>query len=368
MPTPNPFSKPQEAAPLIKALVYGPSGIGKTWLALTFPGPIAVIDTEAGTAHYAGRTGLSPFEVISTKSYVEAKRAVDWLASGDHPYRTVVVDPVSVLYEVLQDTAITRRASQRGIGVLEADLEMLDWGRIKRQWKTLMTALVNLPLHVVCIARQKDETEKRGSEMVKVGVKFDAEKNTDYWFDVVLRMGKAREGDESSDGAIRAVIVEKDRTPAALTLGAVITDPSFDRLFGEYARTGKGTAQRLVADDMTVASADAEEETQTTGRPTPAQVAALEEAIAAAGQDAAAILAQQQARHPEWKSWSDVSATQVAALTERARKAAAKAAPDEPVPPPASGEGGSNVPGSPSPDPADAPPIEAESESMALVA
>ncbi len=373
MPTPNPFSAPKEQAPLIKVLAYGPSGIGKTWFALAFPGPIAVIDTEMGTAHYGSREGLSRFDVISTKSYLEAKKAVDWLASGDHQYKTVVVDPITVLYEVLQEAASVRRASKSGVSLLDTDLQMLDWARIKSQWKALMTSLTNLPVHVVAIARQKDLMEKRGDEMVKVGVKFDAEKSADYAFDVVLRFGLAKPGtgDASADGVTRAALVEKDRTPNALPLGSAYTNPTFETLFGEYVRTSKGTAVRVVPDESAAAARDAGESLATADKPTPAQVVALVEALEAAGQDPEVIKAQVAGKG---QPWSALTVRQVTSLTERAIKAAAsKAAPQtppeptaappeaaagEPTPvPSAIGESGdgADVPASPSPDAAPAP-------------
>ena len=46
----NPFRPAEQVAPKVKALVYGPSGVGKTFLALTAPGRIAVIDTEHQSA------------------------------------------------------------------------------------------------------------------------------------------------------------------------------------------------------------------------------------------------------------------------------------------------------------------------------
>lgn len=325
MPTANPFKPAAEAKPLVRALFYGPSGIGKTWAALTVPGHIAYIDCEGSSLHYAGRPGLSPFDRILTKSYREAKAAVDYLAANPGDYTALVIDPLSVLYETLQDTAQVRRAQRRQDP--EADLEMLDWGRIKRSYKSLLTAAVNLPMHLIVIARQKDEVEKKGDEMVKTGVKFDAEKSTDYWLDTVLRFGKAREGDPSADGVIRAVIVEKDRA-AGHPIGSVITNPTFERIFGDYLK-GKGGAAIAIPDAAVTAAADAADEDGEVGKPTPLQVAALVEALTAAQQDPAAILATQQSKHPEWKTWSDVPVVQVLALTERAQKAAAAVASSE---------------------------------------
>lgn len=329
MPTPNPFKPAEQARPLVRCLVYGPAGIGKTYFALSVPGKLAYIDTEGSTLHYAGRPGVSPFDRILTKSYREAMAAIAYLAANPGDYTAVVIDPISVLYETLQDTAQHRRAATAGDP--DADLQMLDWGRIKRSNKSLLTALANLPMHVIAVARQKDEMEKRGSEMVRVGVKFDAEKQTDYWFDSVLRFGRAKEGEPGPDGVIRAAIVEKDRA-AGHPVGGVIVNPTFTSVFGAYlgAASQGRVAPIVIPDAAQAAAADSEAEDGTSDRPTPGQIAALVEALEAAGQDPTVIRDQTAGKGQPWTS---LTVRQVTGLTERAITAAARAKAAQETPP-----------------------------------
>jgi hypothetical protein len=149
------------------------------------------------------------------------------------------------LYETLQDAAQFKRAGKRNDP--DADLEMLDWQRIKRAYKTLMTDLVNLPMHVIVTARERDDEERRGGERIKVGVRPDAEKSTPYYFDVIVRL-------TAKDGK-RAAIIEKDRTGS---LAASVNDPSFTKLFAKAIKAGAGaTGERTLADDNEAAEADA---------------------------------------------------------------------------------------------------------------
>ena len=240
----NPFKAAEAVVPRVKCLVYGPSGVGKTYLALTAPGKVAVIDTEGGTAFYAGRAGLSEFDVLPTKTFNDVTRAVAYLR--DHPgeYQTLVIDPVTVLYETLQDAAQVRRGRVRNDA--EAELEMLDWTAIKRAYKALMTDIINLPMHVIVTARERDETVKQGREFVKIGVKPDAEKSTPYYFDTIIRLTANRDR--------RAAVVEKDRTG---TLPAEVAAPSFAKLFGK-AIAGSGTTERHIDNDLEAAERDAD--------------------------------------------------------------------------------------------------------------
>ena len=248
--TTNPFKPAEQVVPKVKCLIYGQSGVGKTYLALTAPGKVAVIDTEGGTAFYAGRSGLSEFDVLPTKTFNDVTRAIRYLAENPGEYETLVIDPVTVLYETLQDAAQVKRVQineRKGRRDPDADLEMLDWQRIKRAYKTLMTDLVNLPMHVIVTARERDETERRGNEQIKIGTRPDAEKGTAYFFDIVLRL--------TADGDKRSAFVSKDRTG---TLPVEVDKPSFDRLFGKALKAGKNaTTQRTVAADDEAAAEDA---------------------------------------------------------------------------------------------------------------
>ena len=246
----NPFRPAEQVAPKIKAFVFGASGVGKTYFALTAPGTIAAIDTEGGMAFYAKRAGkgsLSAFEVLPTKTFRDVLAGVRYVKEHPTAYGTLVIDPITVIYETLQDAAQIRRANQRNDQ--DADLEMLDWQRIKRAYKALMTELVNLPVHVIVVARERDETEKRGKENIKIGVKPDAEKGTAYFFDTVVHL-------VPSEGGREAVIL-KDRT-GVHALNVRIENPTFDSLFGAAIKAGrKDTGERGVQDDVEAAQIDA---------------------------------------------------------------------------------------------------------------
>lgn len=305
----NPFTAAESVEPHAKTLIYGGPGVGKTFLGLSAPGKVAVIDTEGGTAFYADRF---KFDVLPTKTYADAIGAINFLATSKHDYRTLLIDPVTILYETLQEAALIRRTEmnrRRGRGATtidEADLEQLDWGRIKRSYKRLMTALVNLPMHVVVTAREKEETvrdPKSGQFETTGKYKPDAEKTTAYYFDVVVRL--------IDDNGHRAAIVTKDRT-GTHELDERVADPTFASLFSDVLKS-KGKAKRQVQSDDEAAAKDAAAE-EAANRPTDEQIASLTEWFATAGIDAESVM-----RDLRVSAWSELRPEQVTRLTERAK-------------------------------------------------
>lgn len=96
-------------------MIYGASGVGKTWFTLTFPTPY-YLDTEGGAdlAHYqdrlkkAGGAYLGPKDgTLDFGFVIEQMQA---LATEKHTYKTLIVDSITKLYQ----TAIANEAERLG--------------------------------------------------------------------------------------------------------------------------------------------------------------------------------------------------------------------------------------------------------------
>ncbi|MEW5803071.1 MAG: ATP-binding protein [bacterium] len=214
----NPFIKASAKKKHLKISLYGTPGVGKTFFALGFPAP-AVIDLEGGTDFYADRF---QFHVLDTKSYAEVLNAVNFLEQGDHDFKTLIIDPITVIWSALQEGRLefkTQDPDKAVSGEEKSGFTYVDWMQIKRFYSLLMTKLVNLPMHVIMIGRLKDEYKVRGGEIVKIGVKMEAEKSTPYAPDICFRL----EMEETK----RVAVFEKDRT-GHFDRGTRIDNPSFE--------------------------------------------------------------------------------------------------------------------------------------------
>lgn len=153
-----------------KVLVYGDAGGGKTLFALSWPS-VAFIDMEGSAdlytpGHEIPGWGVIPhYDILHTKSIDDVARAIDILrADGGKTWETLVIDPATVLNQVLQDAGQVRaetRNTRYGRSADEATMSDADWGVVKRKTYSLMTDLANLPVHVILTAHLREVFETR---------------------------------------------------------------------------------------------------------------------------------------------------------------------------------------------------------------
>lgn len=203
----------------------GPSGSGKTWTALVtataFGGPIAVIDTERGSAaKYSGRNGFT-FNTLRMHKYDprDLVKALASAANGGH--EVVIVDSLSHFWSgtdgMLEQVD---SAGKRGYG----GNSFGGWKEASPIEKQMIDALCSYPGHVIVTMRVKTEyiieTNSRGKqEPRKVGLKPEQRAGIEYEFDVV--------GDLDLENTL---VVSKSR--CSELSGAVIRKPD-----GAFAQT-----------------------------------------------------------------------------------------------------------------------------------
>ncbi len=178
--------KPESIEKRLKLLVYGPPGVGKTTAAIQFPDAY-LIDMEKGSQNYAETIKKSGSMVFETSNPDDIKTEVTTLLTEKHPFKTVIIDPITALYGGLQDKwnrIFEKYASSQKQSELQ-DFGFRYWARVKSDYKGIMRMLTALDTNLIITSHQKDIY---GTGMQRVGVGPDSMKGDEYVFDYVFAL------------------------------------------------------------------------------------------------------------------------------------------------------------------------------------
>lgn len=193
--------EPEEVQPgHSKMLIYGPSGVGKTWFALSFPKPY-YLDTEGGAdlRHYqqrlkaAGGAYMGPSD--GTLDFSAVLSEIQALATEKHGYKTLIIDSLTKLYQM----AIALEAEK--LGAKDA------FGASKKPAIANMRRLVSwidrLDMNVVLITHEASEWGEVNGQRSEIGKIPDVWDKVIYEIDLALQCQKR--------GPQRMAVIRKSR-------------------------------------------------------------------------------------------------------------------------------------------------------------
>ena len=195
--------KPETIEKRLKLFLYGEAGIGKTWAAIQFPCAY-YIDTEKGSDFYADEMKKKNSLLFQSNNPDEIREELLTLLTTKHSYRTLIIDPVTVVYHALQEkwTRIFEKHSKTEKEGEIQDFGMRYWGKVKGEFKSLQRILTKLDMNVIVTAHQKDVY---GSGFNKVGTTFDSMRGDDHFFDLIFHLTKKGESRISTTIKERAI-------------------------------------------------------------------------------------------------------------------------------------------------------------------
>lgn len=176
----------------LSILVHGDSKVGKTTFASTSPVPILALDAEGGWKFLpVRRVEWDPMMTappiydgtwdvchVTVRSWTTVLKVCEWLESGQHTFRSLVVDSI---------TEIQRRLKSNLVGT-EA-MKMQDWGVLLARMDAVIRGMRDLTSHptnplqvVVFIAESRDN--KNNTKKVPT-MEGQIVTSLPYWMDLV---------------------------------------------------------------------------------------------------------------------------------------------------------------------------------------
>ena len=138
----------------IKALIFGDSGAGKSYLSATAPNPLILLTEMNGQASIAASNPKADIIHIESANMLAAVlRDIDENPEDYKKYDSVIIDSLTETQRLLKDRILSRKSNGSGF-------QIQDWGRMAEDMRALVRRIRNLKKHVVCICLMETETEE----------------------------------------------------------------------------------------------------------------------------------------------------------------------------------------------------------------
>ena len=187
------FKKAVKSEAKLRLAIAGPSGSGKTYTALALAtalgGPVAVVDTEHGSA--AKYADLFEFDTLNMESPFHPRRFVEAIQDAAKAgYKVVVLDSLTHAWNGTGGMLdIVEEIAKR----MKSPNSFAAWKDATPVQNALIDAILHAPIHVIATMRSKQEyilqDNGRGQQVPrKVGMAPQQRDGFEYEFDVFLDM------------------------------------------------------------------------------------------------------------------------------------------------------------------------------------
>lgn len=260
----------------LTVLVHGHSKVGKSTFAVTSPAPRLLLDVESASRFLPIRRvmwdpmtappELSPdwdTAVVYVRDYETVVKVHQWLASGKHPFRSLIVDSISELQVRCMETVAGR-----------GQMKTQQWGDVLRHMSGVLRDLRDLTMHptnplsavvLTSMTRNVDGVWRpylQGALASVVPYLFDV---TGYLYVDLIEQADETTGQALQPVEVRRLLVSKHPNYEAGErvqgrLGKVVTEPNIEGMvntiynlgqFGTISNAPSGSVETTVSTPST---------------------------------------------------------------------------------------------------------------------
>lgn len=183
---------------MIKALIYGPAGCGKT-----------VFGGSAQDAIFASAEGGLLSIADKEPSYVEIKSIKDlqdlyvYLKNEDHGFRTIIIDSITEINEIIK-LEIEKETGH--------SMQLQDWGTLSKKIRSIFRNFRDLPMNVVFIAQEQYITDEDKIKKIAPSLNGKAATEIAYFMDIVGYVNVEADGTRWIETKTNKRLLTKDRS------------------------------------------------------------------------------------------------------------------------------------------------------------
>ena len=163
---------------MIKLILMGKSGTGKTIFLCDFPTPTYVFDFDrkisSAINYYVGDPRLSKIEVDRegilsgpdsiTFAYNKLYEFEQLAKSGDFPFKTIALDSLTTFFDAFMEKIILDNPGANRVDAKVPSLQ--DYGRATTHFKNFITRLKYLPANIIITAHIKTDKDELTGEIL----------------------------------------------------------------------------------------------------------------------------------------------------------------------------------------------------------
>jgi len=242
----------------LKMLIYGPPGAGKTTFAATaelhdITAPALFVNIEGGMLSIAEANDIGieePPSVVDLEGFSHLDQIFWYLAKGDHPFKTVVIDSLSELQIVNLEHIVGKQLDKTSTSGAkredEDDIWQEDYGKSTQELRRFVRKFRDLPMHVIFTAHDASSQDKDKNEIVHPALTPKLRTAVSGYMDIIGYMFTVTETIEDEEGETEEINrkllcqpykkwVAKDRSPGG-RLGMVIDNPDVPTLVNKIMK------------------------------------------------------------------------------------------------------------------------------------
>ena len=145
-----------QAPKVLRGMIYGQPGIGKTTLALSFPNAV-LIDTDGGIHR------VSPLHRVATLQVSQYRQILNLLKSEElNSFETIVIDTVGKLIDYIIEYV---KGDKGNATTHSGDLSQKGWGYVSKEFKNFFSQVEAKRKNIILVAHEAEE--KQGDSLIK---------------------------------------------------------------------------------------------------------------------------------------------------------------------------------------------------------